>query len=109
MVFFQPLEFICAQDCEEWWRIINEVKDLLGFITNLEGKSKFSEHVLKEGLKMKTIEGIMSIIHHENHHRKTNTLEEIEILKAASSKHLLNNVNNARREKKLQDPLKISR
>ena len=28
----------------------------------------------------------------ENNHRKINTLEEIEILKAASSKHLLNDV-----------------
>ena len=39
---------------------------------------------------MKTIEETMSIIHLENNHRKINTLEEIEILKAASSKHLLN-------------------
>ena len=34
----------------------------------------------------------MSIIHLDNNHRKINTLEEIEILKAASSKHLLNDV-----------------
>ena len=34
----------------------------------------------------------MSIIHIENNHRKINTLEEIEILKAASSKYLLNDV-----------------
>ena len=33
----------------------------------------------------------MSIIHRENNHRKTNTLEEIEILKAAS-KYLLNDI-----------------
>jgi hypothetical protein len=38
-----------------------------------EGKSKLSEHVLNEGHEMKTI-------------------EEIEILKAASSKYLLNDV-----------------
>ena len=38
---------------------------------------------------MKTIEETMSIIHLENNHRK---IEEIEILKAASSKHLLNDV-----------------
>ena len=38
---------------------------------------------------MKTIEETMSIIHLENNHRKINTLEEIKILKAASSKHLL--------------------
>ena len=49
-----------------------------------EGKSKCSEHVLNEGT--------MSIIHLENNHRKINTLEEIEILTAASSKYLLNDV-----------------
>ena len=42
--------------------------------------------------QMKTIEETMSIIHLENNNRKINTLEEIEILKAASSKHLLNDV-----------------
>ena len=34
----------------------------------------------------------MSIIHLENNHRKINTLEEIEILKADYSKYLLNDV-----------------
>ena len=34
----------------------------------------------------------MSIIQLENNHRRINTLEEIEILKSASSKYLLNNV-----------------
>ena len=57
-----------------------------------EGKSKFSEHVLKEGHEVKTIEETMSILHLENNHRKINTLEEIEILKAASFKYLLNDV-----------------
>ena len=41
---------------------------------------------------MKTIEETMSTIHLENNHRKINTLEEIEILKAASFKYLLNDV-----------------
>jgi hypothetical protein len=41
---------------------------------------------------MKTIEETMIIIHHENNHRKMNMLEEIEIVKAASSKYLLNDV-----------------
>ena len=50
------------------------------------------KHFLNEGHEMKTIEETMSIIHLENNHRKINTLEEIEILKAASSKHLLNDV-----------------
>ena len=43
---------------------------------------------------MKTIEETtsMSIIHLENNYRKINALEQIEILKAASSKYLLNGV-----------------
>ena len=41
---------------------------------------------------MKTIEETMSIIQLENYHRKINTFEKIEILKAASSKYLLNGV-----------------
>ena len=57
-----------------------------------EGKSKFSAHFLNEGHEMKTKEETMSIIHLENNHRKINTLEEIEILKAACSKNLLNDV-----------------
>ena len=48
--------------------------------------SEISEHVLKDGHEIKTIEETMSIIHLENNHRKINTLEEIEILKTASSK-----------------------
>ena len=39
---------------------------------------------------MITIDETMSIIHLENNHRKINTLEEIEELKAVSSKYLLN-------------------
>ena len=46
----------------------------------------------KEGHEIKTIEETMSIIHVENNHNKINTLEEIEILKAVSSKYLLNDV-----------------
>jgi hypothetical protein len=41
---------------------------------------------------MKTIEATMSTIDLENNHRKINTPEEIEILKAASSVNLLNDV-----------------
>ena len=51
-----------------------------------------SEHIVNEGHEMKTIEETMSIIHHENNHRKIYTLEDIEIRKAASSKYLLNDV-----------------
>ena len=41
---------------------------------------------------MKTIEETMPIIYQENNHRKINTLEELEILKTASSENLLNDV-----------------
>ena len=41
---------------------------------------------------MKKIEETMFITNLENYHRKINTLEEIKILKAASSKYLLNDV-----------------
>ena len=42
---------------------------------------------------MKTIEETMSIIHLENNNqRKINTIEEIKILKATSTKYLLNDV-----------------
>ena len=56
------------------------------------GFAKFSEHILNEGHGMKTIEETMSIIHLENNHTKINTLEEIEIIKAASSENLRNDV-----------------
>ena len=36
----------------------------------VEGKSKFSEYVLKEGHAIKTIEETMSIIHLENNYKK---------------------------------------
>ena len=67
------------------WKIIKNVirekQDLENrkYFRYAKGKSKFSEHVLKEGHEMKTIEETMSIIHLENNHRKINTLEEIEV------------------------------
>ena len=50
------------------------------------------DHVVKEGHVMNTIGETMSIIHLENKHRKINLLEEIKILKAASSRYLLNDI-----------------
>ena len=47
---------------------------------------------INERHEMKTIEETMSIIYLQKNHRKINMLEEIEILKAGSSKHLLNDV-----------------
>ena len=62
------------------------------YFRHAEEKSKFSEHFLKEGHEMKAIEETMSKIHLENNHRKINTFQEIEILKAASSKYLFNDI-----------------
>ena len=41
---------------------------------------------------MTSLSRYLEIIHLQNNHRKINTLEEIEILKAASSKYLLKDV-----------------
>ena len=51
-----------------------------------------SEHVLNEGHEMKTKKETMSRIYQGKNQRKTNTLEDIQILKAASSENLLNDV-----------------
>ena len=67
------------------------------------GMNTFKYHVFKEGHEMKTIEETTSIIHLENNHRKINTLEEIKILKATSSKCLFNDVIAG-----LNDPIKIN-
>ena len=47
---------------------------------------------VNEGHEMKTIKETKSTIHLENNHRKINTLQENEILKATSSNYLLNDV-----------------
>ena len=66
---------------------------ILEFKSLMRGEVCILGHfVIKVGQEMKTIEETMSIIHLENNHRKINTHEEIEILKAASSKYLLNDV-----------------
>ena len=66
--------------------------ELFIFIIYRWRETKFSRNVLKEGHELKTIEENMSIIRLENNHRKINAFEEIEILKAAFSKCLLNDV-----------------
>ena len=62
----------------------------------VKGKSKFSDHTFKEGLKIKEIQETMTIRNLENENRKINILEEIEILKVASSQNVLNDVINGR-------------
>ena len=49
---------------------------------------------------MKNIENIMTILHKENNHEKINKLEEIKILKEASSLNIYNDAINGR-----DDPL----
>ena len=69
------------------------IPDGVSFLTEIRKYNVLctDEHVLNEGHAIKTIEETMSIIHQENNLTKINTLEEIEILKAASSKYLLKN------------------
>ena len=43
---------------------------------------------------MKNTDNIMAILHKENKHEKISKLEEIEILKAAASQNILNDVIN---------------
>ena len=60
---------------------------------SLPQKTMYQYTVLSEDLQTTTVFlniKTKSIIHLENNHKKINTLEEIEILKAASSKYLLN-------------------
>ena len=45
---------------------------------------------------MKNIEDIMTILHKESNHEKINKLEEIEIIKAAASQNILNDIINGR-------------
>jgi hypothetical protein len=47
---------------------------------------------------MKNIDDIMTILHEESNHEKINKLEEIEIIKAAASFNILNNIINGRND-----------
>jgi hypothetical protein len=47
---------------------------------------------------MKNIDDIMTILQKENNHEKINELEEIEIIKAAASQNMLNDITNGRND-----------
>ena len=47
---------------------------------------------------MKNNDNIMTILHKENNHEKINKLEEIELLKAAASQNIHNDVINGRND-----------
>jgi hypothetical protein len=47
---------------------------------------------------MKNIDNIIIILHKESNHEKINRLEEIEIIKAAASQNILNDVINSRND-----------
>ena len=49
---------------------------------------------------MKNIQDIITILHKESNHEKINKLEEIEIIKAAASQNILNDIINARNDPK---------
>ena len=63
-----------------------------------EGRSNFSTHVIEEGHEMKNIDDIMIILHKESNHEQINKLEEIEIIKAAASQNILNDIINGRND-----------
>ena len=63
-----------------------------------EGRSNFSTHVIEEGHEMNNIEDVMTILHKESNRAKINKLEEIEIIKAAASFNILNNIINGRND-----------
>ena len=58
----------------------------------VERLSNLSSHVIEEGHEMNNMDSIRTIIHNENNHEEVNKLEEIEILKEASSQNILNDV-----------------
>ena len=47
---------------------------------------------------MKNIEDVMTILHKESNHEKINQLEEIQIIKAAASQNILNDIINGRND-----------
>ena len=47
---------------------------------------------------MKNIDHTMTILHKESNHEKINKLEEIEIIKAAASQNIFNDVINSRND-----------
>ena len=55
-------------------------------------KSPLLIKMVRKDYEMKTIEEIMYIIRLENNHIKINILEEIQVLKSASSRYLLSDV-----------------
>ena len=55
----------------------------------VEGNSRFFDLFIKEGHKIKPIEETMTIMHLENNYGNINVLEQMEVLKAASSQNIL--------------------
>ena len=53
-----------------------------------EGRSNFSNHLIKEGLEMKDIDNIKTIVHKENDHEKISKLED-EIVKEVASLNIM--------------------
>ena len=63
------------------------------FTTSTE-KSTFSEHILNAGHEKRPMEETVTILNFENDTKKINYLEEMEIMKATTSDHMLNIMQN---------------
>ena len=63
-----------------------------GKLVPLKKFQQTKELLRKLSLELRIVTRFKAFEHNENSHRKINTLEEIEILKAVSSKYLLNDV-----------------
>ena len=57
-------------------------------------KSKFSKHILNAGYEMQPMVETMITLHFEVDPKRNNALEEIEIMKAITSDHMLNAIQN---------------
>ena len=58
------------------------------------GKYTFSEHILNAGHEMRPTEETMEILYFENGPKRIDALEKMEIMKATSSDHMLNIIQN---------------
>ena len=70
-----------------------------------KGKSAFFEHILNARHKLRPMEETMAILHFENNPKRINALEEMEIMKVATSDHMLNIIQNINPLYRMLQPL----
>ena len=64
---------------------------------------KFSTHVVEEGHEIKNVDDIMTILHKESNHETINKPEEIDIIKAAASQNVLNDIKKRQERPTIQN------